>query len=109
LVFYANAQQAFRLVVVIAHRLNITRMHRLDAVNMIFKSFLLCYGFILFDIFQVTRVTYLQPCSSTYMCFAGLNLVCSGSQCICITGYYWNGASCGKIQKFLALRLSFRI
>ena len=44
----------------------------------------------------MNRVTYNQACSATYMCISGLNLVCNGANCVCVSGYYWNGTICGN-------------
>jgi len=56
--------------------------------------------------FEVSRVTFSQACTATYMCISGLNLVCSGTQCICISGFYWNGATCGKYDDIITRKTS---
>jgi len=45
-------------------------------------------------LYKVNRVTHNQACTATYMCISGLNLVCNGANCVCVTGYYWNGTIC---------------
>jgi len=63
--------------------------------NYLFDLFLLNYLFLIL-FYQVNRVSQNGGCSATYMCISGLNLVCNGTNCVCISGYYWNGTICRK-------------
>ncbi len=86
-----------RLDVVIALQRNIM-MKPMVAVCIFvcLKGCLTCSRSIFVAFFTVNRVSHGGACTATYMCTQGINLMCSGTQCVCIDDYYWTGSTCGK-------------